>query len=406
MEELTQGFNPITIAIFTYIVYQFKAIPVFIWEQIKKRLVYRVNIEETTELYNYFEIWLRSKYPDKYRNVEATLEGKRSFRYSEMINNASDKNKKDAVKYWHFSDLFIVNYKGKRLTIEKGRDKLDHASTVSSLFYNSYKISGLNGKKKIEMLINEVIEYNQQFKTVNPPCIYTNTSYGEWINIGNVKGKNLDNIIFGQKSRLVEDLDRFMNSEEWYNKRAIPYKRGYLLYGPPGNGKSSTIMSVAAKYHKDLYLLNLNDIKEDNSLKFLFARLGDNAILSMEDIDLSVTGEDKENKKVSESAILNCLDGAFSKHGLIVFITTNNKEKLNPALIREGRADLKLEITNPGPVEVKEYLDVFYDSKFCSVPNIDWTYQPKLSMVEVQNICIENKADVWKSIEVIKNKTN
>jgi hypothetical protein len=261
MEELAYGFNPITIAIFTYIVYQLKAVPVFIWEQIKKRLIYRVNIEETTELYNYFETWLRHSYPDKYRNVEATLENKRGSRHCEPL-HSSDQPKKDAVKYWHFSDLFIINYKGKRLTIDKGRDKMEHASTVSSLFYNSYKISGLNAKKKIEQLINEVIEYNQQFKTVNPPCIYTNTSYGEWMNIGNVAGKNLDNIIFSQKPRLVEDLDKFLNSEEWYNKRAIAYKRGYLLYGPPGNGKSSTIMSVAAKYHKDLYLLNLNDIKE------------------------------------------------------------------------------------------------------------------------------------------------
>jgi ATP-dependent 26S proteasome regulatory subunit len=103
---------------------------------------------------------------------------------------------------------------------------------------------------------------------------------------------------------------------------------------------------------------------------------------------------------------LNCLDGAFSKHGLIVFITTNNKEKLNPALIREGRADLKLEIVNPGPTEIKQYLDVFYDNKFCSIPNINWNYQPRLSMVEVQNICIENKTDVWKSVEIIKSKTN
>jgi chaperone BCS1 len=41
------------------------------------------------------------------------------------------------------------------------------------------------------------------------------------------------------------DIKTFLSQGEWFQKRGIPYRRGYLLYGPPGTGKTSTIEAIA-----------------------------------------------------------------------------------------------------------------------------------------------------------------
>ncbi|KAI9109652.1 hypothetical protein K1719_019282 [Acacia pycnantha] len=47
------------------------------------------------------------------------------------------------------------------------------------------------------------------------------------------------------KRFMVEDLERFMSRKEYYKKVGKPWKRGYLLHGPPGTGKSSLIAAMA-----------------------------------------------------------------------------------------------------------------------------------------------------------------
>ena len=42
----------------------------------------------------------------------------------------------------------------------------------------------------------------------------------------------------------MQDVKEFINNGKWYNERGIPYRRGYLLYGPPGSGKSSFLKTL------------------------------------------------------------------------------------------------------------------------------------------------------------------
>lgn len=83
----------------------------------------------------------------------------------------------------------------------------------------------------------------QEGKTV----IYT--SYGhEWRPFGMPRRRRmLESVILdaGIKERIVDDVKAFIGNGKWYNERGIPYRRGYLLYGPPGSGKSSFIQALA-----------------------------------------------------------------------------------------------------------------------------------------------------------------
>ena len=57
---------------------------------------------------------------------------------------------------------------------------------------------------------------------------------------------------------VLNDAKDFLASKEWYAERGIPHRRGYLLYGAPGAGKTSLIHSIAGELNLDVYILSLS----------------------------------------------------------------------------------------------------------------------------------------------------
>lgn len=59
----------------------------------------------------------------------------------------------------------------------------------------------------------------------------------------------LDSVVLARDlaERILDDVREFIDNPQWYYDRGIPYRRGYLLYGPPGCGKSSFITALAGK---------------------------------------------------------------------------------------------------------------------------------------------------------------
>ncbi|KAL4719630.1 hypothetical protein ACJJTC_008997 [Scirpophaga incertulas] len=128
-------------------------------------------------------------------------------------------------------------------------------------------------------------------------------------------------------------------------------RRGYLLHGPPGCGKSSFIMALAGELEYNICVLNLSERGlTDDRLNHLLSVAPQQSIILLEDIDAAfLSREDTPNQKaayeglnrVTFSGLLNCLDGVASTEARIVFMTTNYLERLDPALIRPGRVDMK-----------------------------------------------------------------
>jgi len=148
----------------------------------------------------------------------------------------------------------------------------------------------------------------------------------------------------------------FTKSQGWYLERGIPYRRGYLLYGPPGCGKSSFIFALAGALNYNLALLNLNDKGlTDDRLNALLAVVPPRCIILLEDVDaaFSKEREQKNSYSVTFSGLLNALDGVASTEERIIFMTTNHLERLDPALVRPGRVDVKLEVGHATPPQIK-----------------------------------------------------
>ncbi|RHZ53571.1 BCS1 and AAA domain-containing protein [Aspergillus thermomutatus] len=156
------------------------------------------------------------------------------------------------------------------------------------------------------------------------------------------------------KQAFLEDIQHYLHPStmRWYSDRGIPYRRGYLFYGPPGTGKSSLAFAAAGFLGLNVYMINLNSqqLTEDN-LTQLFLTLPRRCLVLLEDIDANeVTGRRKPDAPrrkgkngISLSSLLNIIDGVAAQEGRVLIMTTNHHEHLDPALIRPGRVDYRLE---------------------------------------------------------------
>jgi hypothetical protein len=180
----------------------------------------------------------------------------------------------------------------------------------------------------------------------------------------------------GQMEKIIEDSQRFLKAKDVYEERGIPWRRGYLFYGAPGTGKTSTAIYLAICLSRSVYCISSKDVSESDFEDALNS-LPRGAIVLIEDVDClfeaSINSRDKkrskgstantpvqyeddeEKKTISLSDFLNAIDGVSShKDGRILILTTNHVDRIDPAILRPGRIDIKLEF---GPAD-KEQLKI------------------------------------------------
>lgn len=153
-------------------------------------------------------------------------------------------------------------------------------------------------------------------------------------------------LIFGEKVAGDLNIGLFTPIEqaEACRKYGVPLKRGVLLYGPYGTGKTLTANITALKAQKAgwtfIYLDSVRDLKRGLEFATQYAP----AIVFAEDIDRVMSGP----RSLALDDILNTLDGVDTKNGEIITVfTTNHIEKINPALLRMGRLDALIEVAPP-----------------------------------------------------------
>lgn len=189
---------------------------------------------------------------------------------------------------------------------------------------------------------------------------------GEWI-----KSKELWNSVHGAswadvildpatKELLIQDVAGFFESRDLYKEYAIPWKRGIILHGPPGNGKTVSIRALMATLAEStsmpipsLYVKSLTTqcSTEQWAIRQIFQKARDQApcLLVFEDLD-SLVGD-----KV-RSYFLNEVDGLESNDGILMIGSTNYLERLDPAIAkRPSRFDRKYLYSLPGREERRLY---------------------------------------------------
>ena len=146
-------------------------------------------------------------------------------------------------------------------------------------------------------------------------------------------------------------VENFLASKEFYLQNKIPWKRGVLLYGKPGNGKTSIIRTIMSVYNfKPVTILaGAND--EAVREAFSYAEEQSPALLYFEDLDSLL------EKSIDPSSFLNLMDGISAKNGLLVMATANEVKKLKANITdRPSRFDRKFEIPLPNAEMAYIYL--------------------------------------------------
>ena len=156
--------------------------------------------------------------------------------------------------------------------------------------------------------------------------------------------------------QIVDDINGFWSMEGRYKELDLVFKRGYLLYGEPGTGKSSIINLVSQKIVAlngiVWYVENLNSLLE---LLGEFRRIEPNRqlLVIVEDIDSMLNAYPE-----AEGKMLSALDGELTTDKIVFIATTNHPEVLDKRLCnRPNRFDRIIKIKAPNESMRKEYME-------------------------------------------------
>ncbi|KAM3526953.1 hypothetical protein MY4038_006569 [Beauveria bassiana] len=165
---------------------------------------------------------------------------------------------------------------------------------------------------------------------------------GRW-NLATRRGQKRTNTVIlpeDVKNDFFDYIAEYFDPEAvaWYVEHDQLYRRGYLLYGAPGTGKTSLSLAAAGQFGLDVYAMNLFKVN-DATLNKLMSKLPTRCILLLEGIDAIESAKSRENidgagsstgSSVTLSGLLNAIDGVGSVEGRVLIMTTNHADRLNP----------------------------------------------------------------------------
>ncbi|CAA7261969.1 unnamed protein product [Cyclocybe aegerita] len=343
------------------------------------------------EAYSWIDSWLRQQKPwklahDIHISVDPTSD-------ETDINYAFSFGQPKGPSIWDKVSIYPTTTEGISLWYKRHWVWVDRIVETDSQGVESSRILNLTilawSRKVLDCLMLDAKKAHR-LNEHRGICVYAaKFKYSEyqWWHMACRAKRSLQSIVLdpGVKDTLLEDARDFLASKQWYDSRGIPFRRGYLLYGAPGSGKSSLIHSIAGELKLNVYVMSLSGVGlDDDALRELVSSLPTRCILLMEDIDVALSNpfnrdpKKKDGKsspstttsmpappalprsRVTLSGLLNALDGIAAAEGRLLFATTNKYDALDPALCRPGRMDLHIEFKLASRYQAAQFFKYFF----------------------------------------------
>lgn len=279
-----------------------------------------------------------------------------------IFNNEETSNVGIAPSYGEFhwidkikNNEFVVSY------IEEGNPVGTSMELSGVVYFKRMKVSHPN-LDILKEFIERAIEYKEK-KENKKILVYRSSSKGYFENCGKVYAQDIDNNVYipkDIKNSLISHIENFISpkTKERYLKYGRIYKTSIMLTGVPGSGKTSIVKAIASKYDRPVYVFNFTKELNDEGLINLMREIKNDSIILFEDIDAFFVDREPQKINISFSALLNVMDGIYgSTSGCITFITANNPDRLDSALIRPGRVDKIIKFDYPRKSEIKQAFD-------------------------------------------------
>lgn len=368
------------------VTFLFRHVPEALLEFIVGQLVTTVNITTdnsgfSKSNFSDFLLWWSMnpwrKYSRNYKYVSVDVDSNYS-KYETGVQCDYDKNNKivNALSAGYSRNFFV--FKGVLCWFKQSKleQKLNSGNNYS------INISCLTRNTKlVQELLSSIIFDIKQDNSVLRVAAW-NSGQRNYSGFLKLPKRPIDSVIMNadDKQKILDTIDDFRVSRDWYIKRGLPYKLTFVLHGLPGTGKTSIVKAIASLYDYNIYTINIStctDIDFANAFKVEYEQ----SIILIEDIDACKStmsrfddGKDSDDDSdgavgamrtfttVSLTTILNTLDGVMQLNNCIVFITTNQIDKLDDAMIRKGRVDYIIELGKLTDTEVRDYIKVMYDN--------------------------------------------
>lgn len=356
-----------------------RLVPEYVWLVLKRWFVYTIEISSSDLVFAGVTSWLESNDVSSkchsFKAISLRFDAGNPYgNSSKNHNKTSLTNSKITKKLglllkplnelrWFWLDGNLVFFYTYREKFEQAGEQYNSSTEDGTyvpksgeMYYETYVFSSWfnSGRKAIVKILEESakavstsVEDRLEIKLLK--IGYDSAS---WDAIDTKPKRYLSSVALdeSQKQEILEDAKLFFNSKDWYEKVGLPWRRGYLLYGPPGNGKSTLVTALASELDRPIYVMNLSDLKSDIGALDAFNSVPEGSFILLEEVDTAFTKErDKRGSGVSDfsfSGLLNSLDGVAGQSGSIIVMTTNHIDKIDPALIRPGRADKKIMFGN------------------------------------------------------------
>ncbi|KAI9724325.1 MAG: hypothetical protein M1812_000393 [Candelaria pacifica] len=358
---------------------------------VRKRLLVDIEINVHDESYQWFLQWmsryqsaqlsksiiLPSTTSEKAPGIMASILRRLTPRLHHLSIQTSKVTHPNGAVNTHFSFVpgpgkHILRYNNAFLWVERARETRSMEMRTGTPWETVTLTTLFSQRHVFEELFMEAHKLAMQLQE-GKTLVYT--AWGlEWKPFGQPRRKRpLDSVVLdhGVKEKIVGDVKEFLQSGKWYFDRGIPYRRGYLLHGPPGSGKSSFIQALAGALDYNISLLNLSTRGlTDDRLDHLLANIPARTIMLLEDVDAAFSdrrvqadAHGYQGANVTFSGLLNALDGVASAEERIVFLTTNHVERLDEALVRPGRVDMAVRLGEATRWQIGQLWERFYSEK-------------------------------------------